>query len=129
MKRLFLALMMGFAMRLAGQATARVSSASLAQHRETDATIDQLYSEAQAEKGRGDLEGAIHKYQAILKLVPHLAAACNNLRLLYFQQGNYRDAVSAFEDGSVTTKICLPLSSSWEFLITRWANSRTLARY
>ncbi len=99
MKRLFLALMICFAMRLAGQASAHLSSASLAEQRETDAALDQLYSEAQAAKGRGDLEGAIQKYKAILKLAPHLATAYNNLGLLYFQQGNYRDAASAFEDG------------------------------
>ena len=124
-KRWFLALMLGFAIAIAGRAPAQDawkslhtlsayrsqqsplatfaaaagSSASLAQHPEADATIDQLYAEAQAAKSRGDLQGAIQKYQAILKLAPHLATAYNNLGLLYFQQGNYRDAVPAFEDG------------------------------
>ncbi len=63
------------------------------------AEVEELYAQAIGAKRRGDLDGAIEKYKAILKLDPRLAAAHNNLGLLYFQKGDYPAAVKAFEEG------------------------------
>lgn len=62
-------------------------------------TVDGLYDEAQAAKARGDLTTAIEKYRAMLKLSPDLAAAYNNLGVLYFQTRDYTKASQAFEAG------------------------------
>lgn len=76
-----------------------VCPGAFAQNPNTDDTVEKLYAEARAAKSRGDLPGAIQKYQELLKVSPHLATAYNNMGLLYFQQGNYRDAAEAFENG------------------------------
>jgi tetratricopeptide (TPR) repeat protein len=64
-----------------------------------NATVDELYEQAQAAKARGDLTTAIEKYKAMLKLSPDLAAAYNNVGLLYFQTREYTKATQAFEAG------------------------------
>lgn len=80
-------------------AAVAVGQSAFAQRSETGVAVDKLYAEAQAAKAQGDLQGAIEKYQAILKVNPQLAPAYNNLGLLFFQQGKFRDAVQAFEEG------------------------------
>ena len=69
------------------------------QAKEQSAAVEQLYQQAIAARRSGDLQGAIGKYGAILKLDPRLAAAHNNLGLLYFQKGDYLSAVKSFEEG------------------------------
>jgi tetratricopeptide (TPR) repeat protein len=64
-----------------------------------NAAVDELYQQAQAASARGDLATAIEKYKAMLKLAPDLAAAYNNLGLLYFQTRDYTKASQAFEAG------------------------------
>jgi len=64
-----------------------------------NAAVEELYQQAQAAKSRGDLTMAIEKYNAMLKLSPDLAAAYNNLGLLYFQTRDYTKASQAFEAG------------------------------
>ena len=92
MKRAFTGLTIVLALALAGPA-------ARAQTPQPGEDVEKLYAEAQAAKSRGDLEGTIEKYHAILKLDPHLASAYNNMGLLYFQQTNYAEAAQAFENG------------------------------
>ena len=54
---------------------------------------EQLYEEAKAEERAGQVDGAIQKYQEILKLNPNVAYAYNNLGRLYYQQGLLNEAV------------------------------------
>ncbi len=71
----------------------------LSQTAKPDDAVEELYAEAQAAQRSGDLNKAIEKYLAILKISPRLAPAYNNLGLLYFGQNNYQLAAKAFEDG------------------------------
>jgi tetratricopeptide (TPR) repeat protein len=64
-----------------------------------DPRVNQLYREAKDAQTRGDQSGAIAKYKSILQIAPGLAAAYNNLGLLYFQQREYRQAIAALERG------------------------------
>jgi hypothetical protein len=56
-------------------------SIGLSQILGADDAVEVLYSQALAAKRSGDLNTAIDKYRAILKLSPKLAAAHNNLGL------------------------------------------------
>jgi tetratricopeptide (TPR) repeat protein len=64
-----------------------------------DRRVNQLYREAKDAQTRGDQAGAIAKYKSILQIAPGLAAAYNNLGLLYFQQREYRQAIAVLEKG------------------------------
>jgi len=64
-----------------------------------DAGIQTLYDEAKAAQARGDIPGAITKYEEILRLDHSLAAAYNNLGALYFRQHNYQKAAAVLEQG------------------------------
>ena len=64
-----------------------------------DPRVLELYSEAKAAQAAGDPATAALKYESILKLQPHLAAAYNNLGLLFFQQREYKKAVDLLEKG------------------------------
>src|SRR5437879_3884385 len=64
-----------------------------------DPRIDQLYLEAKQAQTRGDHVTAIAKYKSMLQIAPSLAAAYNNLGLLYFQQRDYREAIAILEKG------------------------------
>lgn len=91
--------------------------------------VEELYAQAIAAKRMGNLDGAIEKYEAILKLNPHLAAAHNNVGLLYFQKGNYPAAVKAFEeglriDGKMSTSL-VPLGTAY-FQMGQLSHSRTV---
>src|ERR1035441_8831945 len=59
--------------------------------------IERLYNEAGTAEQGGDLNAAIEKYQAILKLDPDLPAAYNNLGRLYFRQSRYTDAIDVLK--------------------------------
>jgi tetratricopeptide (TPR) repeat protein len=59
--------------------------------------VQQLYAEAHAAQSRGDTDTAVDRYQQILKLAPRLAAAYNNLGLIYYQKHDLQQAVDTFE--------------------------------
>lgn len=61
--------------------------------------VQRLYAEAQAAQQQGDGAGAIQKYQDMIRLAPHLAAAYNNLGMLYFNQRDYGQAATTLEHG------------------------------
>jgi tetratricopeptide (TPR) repeat protein len=61
--------------------------------------VQQLYAEAKAARQQGDATKAIDKYRAIIKLAPHLAAAYNNLGMLYFDAHDYARAAEVLKRG------------------------------
>jgi tetratricopeptide (TPR) repeat protein len=61
--------------------------------------VQSLYGEAKAARKNGDSATAIAKYQQILKLAPHLAAAYNNLGMLYFDGHDYPEAIKVLQHG------------------------------
>lgn len=61
--------------------------------------VQQLYAQAKAAQQRGDSAGAIEKYRAMIKLAPHLAAAYNNLGMLYFNGHDYPNAAQVLKRG------------------------------
>ncbi len=67
--------------------------------REVTPHVEALYAEANAARHAGDSTAAIAKYEAILKLAPHLAPAYNNLGALYFDIGDYEAAVRTLDHG------------------------------
>jgi tetratricopeptide (TPR) repeat protein len=77
------------------------SSSGQAQSGDDEVTpqVEQLYAQAKAAQQRNDNAAAIEKYQAILKLAPHLAAAYNNLGMLYYNEKDYAHAAATLERG------------------------------
>jgi tetratricopeptide (TPR) repeat protein len=73
--------------------------AAYAQGDEVTPQVQALYAEAKAAQQRGDNAAAIEKYQAMLKLAPHLAPAYNNLGALYFDQHDYSHAAETLKRG------------------------------
>jgi tetratricopeptide (TPR) repeat protein len=61
--------------------------------------VQRLYAEAKAARQHGDSATAIEKYEAMLKLAPHLAAAYNNLGMLYFDTHDYARAAKILGHG------------------------------
>lgn len=61
--------------------------------------VQQLYAQAKAAQQRDDSATAIQKYRAMIKLAPHLAAAYNNLGMLYFNERDYANAADTLERG------------------------------
>ena len=61
--------------------------------------VQQLYAEAKAAQQHGDNAAAIEKYRAMIKLAPHLAAAYNNLGMLYFDEHDYPNAAEVLKGG------------------------------
>ena len=61
--------------------------------------VQQLYAQAKAAQQHGDSATAIEKYRAMIKLAPHLAAAYNNLGMLYFNEHDYTHAAGVLERG------------------------------
>jgi len=70
-----------------------------AQSGEDDPHVQQLYNQAKAAQSQGDIAGSIAKYEEILKLVPKLGLAYNNLGALYFRQRDYGKAAEVLEQG------------------------------
>ncbi len=66
---------------------------------ENDSRIEDLYGEAKQAQARGDVAGAIAKYEEILRIAPKLGAAYNNLGALYFRQRDFRQAAAVLERG------------------------------
>lgn len=61
--------------------------------------VQQLYAQAKAAQQHGDSATAIGKYRAMIKLAPHLAAAYNNLGMLYFNDHDYSHAAEVLKRG------------------------------
>src|ERR1700722_20099306 len=61
--------------------------------------VQQLYAQARAAQQHGDNPAAIEKYRAMIKLAPHLAAAYNNLGMLYFDEHDYGHAAEVLKRG------------------------------
>jgi predicted Zn-dependent protease len=84
------AVLLGFALTSAGaeQATDEVTP-----------EVQQLYAQAKAAQQHGDSATAIEKYRAMIKLAPHLAAAYNNLGMIYFNGHDYSHAAEVLKRG------------------------------
>jgi tetratricopeptide (TPR) repeat protein len=61
--------------------------------------VQQLYAQAKGAQQRGDSAAAIEKYRAMIKLAPRLAAAYNNLGMLYFNEHDYSNAADVLKRG------------------------------
>src|SRR5579863_4961983 len=61
--------------------------------------VQRLYAEAKAAQKQDDLQTAVAKYEEMIKLAPHLAAAYNNLGMLYFNAHDYQHATKILERG------------------------------
>jgi Flp pilus assembly protein TadD len=57
---------------------------------------DRLYAEAVQMQQKGDLDGAIQNYRALLKMRPELAEARSNLGAALARQGRYQEAISEY---------------------------------
>lgn len=66
---------------------------------EVTPAVQQLYAEAKAAQQHDDAATAIQKYQQMIKLAPHLAAAYNNLGMLYFNEHDYAHTVEVLHRG------------------------------
>ena len=86
---------------LAGAILLFCHAGALAQQDESEVTpaVQRLYAEAGAATENGDSAGAIEKYRSIIKLAPHLAAAYNNLGVLYFNQHDFAHAAEVLKRG------------------------------
>lgn len=78
-----------------------VAAPVLAQSSSNEVTpaVQKLYSEAKAAQQAGDDQAAIEKYRQMIQLAPHLAAAYNNLGMLYFNHREYAEAAPVLERG------------------------------
>ncbi len=61
--------------------------------------VQNLYAQARAARQGGDSATAVEKYRAIIELAPHLAAAYNNLGMLYFDGHDYSHAIEVLQRG------------------------------
>jgi tetratricopeptide (TPR) repeat protein len=61
--------------------------------------VQRLYAQAKSAQQQNDSATAIEKYKAIIKLAPHLAAAYNNLGMLYFDGHDYSHAAEILKRG------------------------------
>jgi tetratricopeptide (TPR) repeat protein len=76
------------------------SKTALAQDdNEVTPAVQSLYEQARAARQSGDDASAIEKYKEILKLAPHLAAAYNNLGMIYFDTHQYQQAIQVLDRG------------------------------
>jgi tetratricopeptide (TPR) repeat protein len=74
---------------------------ALGQDHEDEVTpeVQRLYAAANHAQAENDTATAIDKYRAMIKLAPHLAAAYNNLGMLYFNERDYEQAVEILDRG------------------------------
>lgn len=75
------------------------SAAPSQENDEVTPQVQQLYAQAKAAQQHGDTSAAIDKYRAMIKLAPHLAAAYNNLGMIYFNEHDYANAASVLKRG------------------------------
>jgi tetratricopeptide (TPR) repeat protein len=61
--------------------------------------VQQLYAQAKSAQQRNDIPTAIAKYQEMIRLAPHLAAAYNNLGMLYFNEHDYARTAEVLQRG------------------------------
>ena len=61
--------------------------------------VQELSAQARAARKSGDTATAIAKYRAMIKLAPHLAAAYNNLGMIYFEAHDYAQAAEVLHRG------------------------------
>jgi len=61
--------------------------------------VQQLYAQAKAAQQQNQIATAIEKYRTMIKLAPHLAAAYNNLGMLYFNGHDYAHAAEVLQHG------------------------------
>lgn len=73
--------------------------------------VQRLYDEANRAQADNDAATAIDKYRAIIRLAPHLAAAYNNLGMLYFNERDYQHAIETLERG-LTFRQKMPTASA-----------------
>jgi len=66
---------------------------------EVTPAVQRLYAQANAASQNGDDASAIEKYRSIIKLAPHLAAAYNNLGVLYFNQHDFGHSAEVLKRG------------------------------
>jgi tetratricopeptide (TPR) repeat protein len=73
----------------------------LAQSSDDEVTpeVQRLYAQARAAQQQGDNPSAIEKYRAMIHVAPHLAAAYNNLGMLYFNEHDFSQAAQTLEKG------------------------------
>ena len=64
---------------------------------EVTSEVQQLFSEAQAAHHNSDDETAIARYREVIRLAPGLAAAYNNLGMLYLGKRDYTDAAEVLK--------------------------------
>lgn len=76
-----------------------LSATAQAHSDEVSPEVQRLYAEAGQAQEANDTATAIEKYRAMIKLAPHLAAAYNNLGMIYFNSGDYDHAVDTLERG------------------------------
>ena len=61
--------------------------------------VQRLYAQAKEAQQHNDSAVAIEKYKAMIRLAPHLAAAYNNLGMLYFNEHDYEHAAQVLKHG------------------------------
>jgi tetratricopeptide (TPR) repeat protein len=61
--------------------------------------VQELYEQAKAAQQGNDIATAIQKYQEMIQLAPHLAAAYNNLGRLYFNEHDYARTAEVLKRG------------------------------
>jgi len=93
-RKLIVALLLSFA-SFSPLTTLKAQSESAA----TNPRVEKLYTEAKAAEARGDLDGAVAKYESILQIQPHLGAAYNNLGALYLKRREYSKAAAVLQKG------------------------------
>jgi len=86
---------------LAASALLYPNAEALSQQANDEVTpaVQQLYDQANAASQNGHDAAAVEKYRSIIKLAPHLAAAYNNLGMLYFNQHDYAQAEQVLKRG------------------------------
>jgi len=61
--------------------------------------VQQLYAQAKSAEKQNDIPTAIAKYREMIRLAPHLAAAYNNLGMLYFNEHDYARTAEVLRRG------------------------------
>src|ERR1700745_1311496 len=92
-RRTFCALLFGLI------AFARINALASQGNDEVTPEVQNLYAEAKAARQHGDSATAVEKYKQIIKLAPHLAAAYNNLGMVYFDSHDYESAAKVLQHG------------------------------
>ena len=92
---------------------ARLHAVASQANDEVTPEVQNLYAQAKAARQRGDNATAIEKYRAMIKLAPHLAAAYNNLGMIYFDDHDYAHAVEFFSTVWNSIPICPVQRPCW----------------